>query len=53
MKSGRVVVVGAGVSGLCCAYYLRRKQFDVTVVESNRIGSGASFANPRCVRVSL
>ncbi len=45
MSSGRVVVVGAGVSGLCCAYYLRRRQFDVTVVESNRIGSGASFAN--------
>jgi D-amino-acid dehydrogenase len=43
--SARVVVVGGGVAGLCCAYYLRRRDFDVTVVESNRVGSGASFAN--------
>ena len=41
----RVVVVGGGIAGLSCAYYLRRREFDVTVVESNRIGSGASFAN--------
>lgn len=43
--SRHVVVVGAGVSGLCCAYYLRQRGLDVTVVESNRVGSGASFAN--------
>jgi D-amino-acid dehydrogenase len=43
--SGRVVVVGGGIAGLCCAYYLRRRDFDVTIVESNRVGSGASFAN--------
>jgi D-amino-acid dehydrogenase len=41
----RVLVVGGGVAGLCCAYYLRRAGAEVTVVESNRIGSGASFAN--------
>ena len=45
MSDGHVVVVGGGVAGLCCAYYLRRLQFDVTVVESNRIGSGASLGN--------
>jgi D-amino-acid dehydrogenase len=39
------VVVGGGIAGLSCAYYLRRRQFEVTIVESNRIGSGASFAN--------
>jgi D-amino-acid dehydrogenase len=43
--SGKVVVVGGGVAGLCCAYYLRRLGEDVMVVESNRVGSGASFAN--------
>ena len=43
--SGRVVVVGGGIAGLCCAYYLRRRDYDVTIVESNRVGSGASFAN--------
>ena len=39
------VVVGAGVAGLCCAYYLRKRDLDVVVVESNRIGSGASWGN--------
>jgi D-amino-acid dehydrogenase len=43
--SDRVIIVGGGVAGLCCAYYLRRDGHDVTVVESNRVGSGASFAN--------
>lgn len=43
--SSRVVVVGGGVAGLCCAYFLRRLDFEVTVVESNRVGSGASFAS--------
>ena len=40
-----VVVVGAGVAGLCCAYYLRKQRLDVVVVESNRVGSGASWGN--------
>jgi D-amino-acid dehydrogenase len=43
--SGRIVIVGGGVAGLCCAYYLRKQGEDVTIVESNRVGSGASFAN--------
>ena len=40
-----VVVVGAGVAGLCCAYYLRKRDIDVVVLESNRVGSGASWGN--------
>jgi D-amino-acid dehydrogenase len=40
-----VLVVGGGVAGLCTAYYLRRAGADVAIIESNRIGSGASFAN--------
>jgi D-amino-acid dehydrogenase len=43
--TGRVVIVGGGVAGLCCAYYLRKRGEDVLVVESNRVGSGASYAN--------
>ena len=45
MSGKHVIVVGAGVAGLCCAYYLRRREYDVTVIESNRIGSGASLRN--------
>lgn len=40
-----VIVIGAGVAGLCCAYYLRMQGLDVTIVESNRVGSGASWGN--------
>ena len=39
------IVVGAGVAGLCCAYYLRHRDFEVTLIESNRVGSGASWGN--------
>lgn len=41
----RVVVVGGGVAGLCTAYYLSKSGVSVTVVESNRVGSGASAGN--------
>jgi D-amino-acid dehydrogenase len=41
----QVIVVGAGVAGLCCAYYLRRLDFEVTVIESNRVGSGATWGS--------
>lgn len=43
--SARTLIVGGGVAGLCCAYYLSRADREVVVVESNRVGSGASFAN--------
>lgn len=41
----RTIVVGAGVAGLCTAYYLAKRGAEVTIVESNRIGSGASAGN--------
>ena len=40
-----MVVVGGGVAGLCSAYYLAKRGAAVTVVESNRVGSGASAGN--------
>jgi D-amino-acid dehydrogenase len=43
----RVVIVGAGVAGLCSAYYLRKRDVDVTVLESRTVGSraAASYGN--------
>lgn len=41
----RVVVVGGGVAGLCCAWSLRKRGAEVTIVEGGRVGSGASFGN--------
>ncbi len=40
-----VVVIGGGVAGLCSAYYLRKRDIEVTLLESNRVGSGASWGN--------
>lgn len=41
----RVIVVGGGVIGLSCAYYLARAGADVVVLERDRIGAGASSGN--------
>jgi len=35
----KVVVVGAGISGLCCAYYLRRRDVEVTILDSADVGA--------------
>jgi D-amino-acid dehydrogenase len=40
-----VIVIGGGVVGTACAYYLNQSGWDVTIVEQNLIGSGASHAN--------
>jgi D-amino-acid dehydrogenase len=41
----KVTVIGAGVIGLCCAYYLQKEGFEVTVVERNDLTDGCSFGN--------
>ncbi len=41
----RVVVVGGGVIGLSCAYYLQRDGHAVTVLDKGRVGQGASHGN--------
>lgn len=41
----RVLVVGAGIIGLCTAYYLKQSGADVLVVERDRPGAGASHGN--------
>jgi len=41
----KVVVIGSGVVGLCCAYELSRAGADVCVLERGRLGQGASRGN--------
>ena len=41
----RVVVVGGGVIGMCCAYYLVRRGAQVVVLERKGVGEGASYGN--------
>jgi D-amino-acid dehydrogenase len=41
----QIVVVGAGVIGVCCALYLRRDGHEVTLVDRFSPGEGCSFGN--------
>ncbi|HUR11667.1 MAG TPA: FAD-dependent oxidoreductase [Flavitalea sp.] len=40
-----IVIVGGGVIGLCCAYYLQKRGFSITVIDRGNITSGTSFGN--------
>ena len=40
-----IAVIGAGLVGVCCALSLRRDGHDVTLIEPNDVGSGASYGN--------
>lgn len=42
---GRTVVVGGGVIGASCAYYLAKAGRAVTLVDAGAVGSGCSLAN--------
>jgi len=41
----RVLVVGAGIVGTCCALWLQRHGFAVTLLDRNEPGSGCSAGN--------
>ncbi|QHI35303.1 D-amino acid dehydrogenase [Kordia antarctica] len=40
-----IVIIGGGIIGLCCAYYLQQDGHQVTIVDKSDISSGASFVN--------
>lgn len=47
----KVVVVGGGIVGVSCAYYLARGGASVVLVERGRIGAGASSGNAGTIAV--
>lgn len=47
-----MVVVGAGIVGAACAYFLRRAGAEVTVLDAGPIAGGVSSANEGSLRVS-
>jgi D-amino-acid dehydrogenase len=49
----RVVVVGGGIIGLACAYELRKRGADVTVLDEREMGMGASWGNAGWIVPSL
>ena len=47
-----VTVIGAGIIGVCCALWLQRAGFDVTIVDKNEPGNGTSFGNTAMITPS-
>jgi len=41
----KITVIGAGVIGLSCAYYLNKEGYEVTVIDRGEITEGTSFGN--------
>src|ERR1700709_1051817 len=50
-KNGRdaVVVVGAGIVGVCTAWHLLRRGADVTLIDRDEPGCGCSYGNAGAV----
>lgn len=46
LATADIVVVGAGIVGLCTAWELSKRGFDVVVVEQRFVGFGATSRNP-------
>ncbi|RDY61758.1 NAD(P)/FAD-dependent oxidoreductase [Flagellimonas nanhaiensis] len=44
-KNKKVLVIGGGIIGLSCAYFLQKEGYEVTVLDKSNIDSGASFVN--------
>lgn len=45
MTDSKVHILGGGVIGLCCAWYLRKEGFAVTVIDRGNLTQGTSFGN--------
>ena len=41
----RIVIVGGGVIGLCCAYYLQKQGYEIKIIDKGDITQGTSFGN--------
>ena len=41
----KIIIVGGGMNGLCAAYYLQKRNYDITVIDSGDISNSCSFGN--------
>lgn len=40
-----VTIIGGGIIGLCAAYYMEKKGFDITIIDKSPMNQGASYVN--------
>jgi D-amino-acid dehydrogenase len=45
LKNKKIIIVGGGINGLCSAYYLQKKNYEITVIDSGDITNNCSFGN--------
>ena len=45
VKSKQVLIIGGGIVGACCAYYLQRAGHRVTIVDRQSFGAACSQGN--------
>lgn len=45
MSNSRVIIIGAGIAGVCAAYYLNRAGYEVTVIEKSPGKDNCSYGN--------
>lgn len=45
MSDGRVIIIGAGIAGVCAAYYLNLAGYEVTVLEKSSGTDNCSYGN--------
>ncbi len=43
--SKQIIIVGGGIVGLCCAYYLHKNGNKVTIIDKSDMSGGASYVN--------
>jgi glycine/D-amino acid oxidase-like deaminating enzyme len=51
-KKARAVIIGGGMSGVTCGYFLARSGIDVILIEQNTIASGSTASNTGLLQYS-
>lgn len=45
MKKEKIIIAGGGVIGLCAAYYLQKRNHNITIIDDGDITDNCSFGN--------
>ncbi len=51
--SSEILIIGGGVIGICCAYYLALQGRKVTVIDKGELGAACSYGNAGLISISM